>query len=102
MGKSQVFEARGELPHPASEVFAWHAREGAFQRLTPPWDPIEVVSKQGEGIHEGVRLVIRMRLGPVSVKWSARHTRYVPGSLFQDMQESGPFSKWVQIGRAHV
>ena len=99
MGKSQVFEARGELPHPASEVFAWHAREGAFQRLTPPWDPIEVVSKQGEGIHEGVRLVIRMRLGPVSVKWSARHTRYVPGSLFQDMQESGPFSKWVHTHR---
>jgi hypothetical protein len=31
MGKSQVFEARSQMPVDAGEVFAWHAREGAFQ-----------------------------------------------------------------------
>lgn len=99
MGKSQVFEARGDMPVDAARIFAWHAREGAFERLTPPWEPLEVVSKQGEGIREGTRLVLRMRLGPVPLEWSARHTRYVPDSLFQDEQESGPFSKWVHTHR---
>lgn len=99
MGKSQRFEARSQMPVNAEAVFAWHAREGAFQRLTPPWEPVEVVEKQGEGIREGTRMVLRMRLGPVSLPWSARHTRYVPGSLFQDMQESGPFAKWVHTHR---
>lgn len=99
MGKSQRFEARSQMPVNAESVFAWHAREGAFQRLTPPWEPVEVVEKQGEGIHEGTRVVLRMHLGPVSLPWTARHTRYVPGSLFQDMQESGPFAKWVHTHR---
>lgn len=99
MGKSQVFEARGPMPVSAEELFAWHAREGAFQRLTPPWEPVEVVSHQGEGIHEGTRIQLRMRVGPLSLPWTARHTRFVPGSLFQDVQESGPFQRWVHTHR---
>jgi hypothetical protein len=99
MGKSQLFEARSQMPVGAGEVFAWHAREGAFQRLTPPWEQVEVVEHQGNGIHEGTRVVVRMRLGPVSQKWVARHTRYVPGSLFQDEQVSGPFARWVHTHR---
>jgi hypothetical protein len=99
MGKSQVFEARSQMPVDAGEVFAWHAREGAFQRLTPPWEPVEVEEKQGDGIREGTRVVVRMNVGPVPLRWVARHTRYVPGSLFQDVQESGPFSKWVHTHR---
>ncbi|QRN95105.1 TIGR01777 family oxidoreductase [Archangium violaceum] len=99
MGKSQVFEARSQMPVDAEAVFAWHAREGAFQRLTPPWEPVEVEEKQGDGIREGTRVVLRMNLGPVPLRWVARHTRYVPGSLFQDVQESGPFARWVHTHR---
>jgi hypothetical protein len=99
MGKSQVFEARSQMPVEAESVFAWHAREGAFQRLTPPWEPVEVVEHQGDGIREGTRVVLRMKVGPASLKWVARHTRYIPGSLFQDEQESGPFARWVHTHR---
>jgi uncharacterized protein len=99
MGKSQMFEARSPMPVSAEEVFAWHAREGAFERLQPPWESVEVVERQGEGIREGARVVVRMRLGPVPLHLVARHTRYIPGSLFQDVQESGPFTKWVHTHR---
>ncbi|WP_257454601.1 TIGR01777 family oxidoreductase [Archangium lipolyticum] len=99
MSKSQVFEARSQMPVDAEDVFAWHAREGAFQRLTPPWEPVEVEEKQGDGIREGTRVVLRMNVGPVPLRWVARHTRYVPGSLFQDVQESGPFSRWIHTHR---
>ncbi|MGZ3461704.1 MAG: TIGR01777 family oxidoreductase, partial [Archangium sp.] len=99
MGKSQVFEARSQMPVDAEALFAWHAREGALQRLTPPWEPLEVVEHQGDGIREGARVVVRMKVGPISQQWVARHTRYVPGSLFQDVQESGPFSQWIHTHR---
>ncbi len=99
MGKSQVFEARSQMPVDAEDLFAWHAREGAFERLMPPWEPVEVVARHGEGIREGSQVVMRMHLGPVPVRWVAEHTRYVPGSLFQDVQVSGPFSKWVHTHR---
>ncbi|WNG39247.1 TIGR01777 family protein [Archangium violaceum] len=99
MGKSQLFEARSQMPVDAEAVFAWHAREGAFQRLTPPWEPVEVAEQQGDGIREGTRVVLRMHVGPVPLQWTARHTRYIPGSLFQDVQESGPFARWVHTHR---
>ncbi|XXF79592.1 TIGR01777 family oxidoreductase [Myxococcaceae bacterium GXIMD 01537] len=99
MGKSLMFNARSRMPAPATELFSWHAREGAFERLQPPWDSVEVLERTGEGIHEGARIAVRLRVGGVPVTWKARHTRYIEGSLFQDAQEAGPFSKWIHTHR---
>lgn len=99
MGKSLMFNARSRVSVPASELFAWHTREGAFERLTPPWETIEVLERTGEGIHEGTRVVARVRIGPVAQTLVARHTQYVEGSHFQDIMESGPFAKWVHTHR---
>ncbi len=99
MGKSSLFNARSRMPVPATELFAWHAREGAFERLSPPWEPMEVLERTGEGIREGTRVVVRMKIGPVPQTLVARHTKYIEGSLFQDTQESGPFSRWVHTHR---
>ncbi|WP_224372939.1 TIGR01777 family oxidoreductase [Hyalangium versicolor] len=99
MGKSLMFDARSRMPVAASELFAWHAREGAFERLAPPWESVEVLERSGDGIREGARLVLRTRIGPVAPRWEARHTKYIEGSLFQDEQVSGPFARWVHTHR---
>jgi uncharacterized protein (TIGR01777 family) len=99
MGKSSVFNARSRMPVPATELFAWHSREGAFERLSPPWEPVEVLERTGTGIQEGTRVVVRMKVGPVPQTFVAKHTKYVEGSLFQDTMESGPFSSWVHTHR---
>ncbi|WP_224241598.1 TIGR01777 family oxidoreductase [Hyalangium gracile] len=99
MGKSLMFDARSRMPVPASELFSWHAREGAFERLTPPWETTEVLERSGDGIQEGARVVVRIRIGPVAQRWEARHTKYIEGSLFQDEQVSGPFASWVHTHR---
>jgi len=87
-----IFEKSSELPVSADEAFAWHCRPGAFQRLAPPWESIELLSS--EGIAEGSRAVINMNLGPFSRKWIAEHHDIIAGRQFQDLQVSGPFSKW--------
>ena len=42
---------------PRDEVFAWHARPGAFNRLSPPWSPLRVVTEadslEGRARHAG-------------------------------------------------
>jgi uncharacterized protein (TIGR01777 family) len=95
MGKSSMFNARSRMPVPATELFTWHTRPGAFERLSPPWEPAEVVERSGEGIGEGTRVVVKMKIGPVPQTFVARHTQYIEGSLFQDTMESGPFARWV-------
>lgn len=93
-----VFEFRSELPVSASEAFHWHARPGAFARLSPPWGRVEVQEARG-GIENGGRLVMRLGTPPFSVHWVAVHRGYEEGRRFVDVQESGPFARWAH---AHV
>ncbi len=90
--KRHVFRRRSRLGAPAEEVFRWHARTGAFERLNPPWDPAEVVSRSGGIEEEGSRLVLR--IGPLRQRWVAEHSGWRPGREFQDRQVEGPFALW--------
>ena len=75
---------------PVEHVFAFHEREDALPRLSPPFPPIRVVSREG-GIRPGAR--VDLRIGPV--RWLALHTVYEPNRLFVDEQIAGPFASWV-------
>lgn len=87
------FVASTFLPVPPQDVYAWHARPGAFERLVPPWDDIEVVESD-HSIENGATLRMRIHKGPAYVTWLARHENHVPGEQFVDTQEEGPFSHW--------
>jgi uncharacterized protein len=89
-----VIERTSTLPVSAEEAFAWHARPGAFERLTPPWERVDVVERTG-GIEDGARATVRMHIGPVPLRWVAVHRDYLPGRRFVDEQVEGPFSHWV-------
>lgn len=86
-----------EIPSPAQTVFDWHARPGAFQRLTPPW--MDVRLREHEGIRDGDKAVMRVGLGPVSVKWVAEHRGFEAGRQFEDVQVKGPFRSWTHTHR---
>ena len=77
-----------------AEVYQWHARPGAFARLTPPWEDVRVTEGGGGPIHDGLRVVLTNRLGPLRLRWVANHTDVVEGRGFTDVMESGPFSSW--------
>jgi uncharacterized protein (TIGR01777 family) len=94
----QVIERTSTLPASAEEAFAWHERSGAFERLAPPWERLEIIERSG-GIREGARTVVRVRVGPVRFRWVARHRDYEPGRRFVDEQVEGPFSRWIHEHR---
>ena len=96
--RTEVFIRRAHIPAPAAEVFAWHARPGAFERLTPPWESVEIIERSG-GIENGGRVVLRMGLGPFSRQWIAEHCDYEAGVQFRDVQISGPFACWEHTHR---
>jgi len=88
-----IFEKRSTLPVPVEELFAYHARPGAIQRLIPPWQAVKMLENSGH-IRDGARMVIQMKLGPFKKNWVALHHDYVEGRQFCDRQVSGPFAKW--------
>jgi uncharacterized protein (TIGR01777 family) len=92
------FLRRLELPVSADVAFAWHERPGAFERLAPPWDVIEVVERQGS-IRPGDRTVVRLWMAGLPVHWVAEHYGYEPGRQFCDRELAGPFAVWEHVHR---
>lgn len=89
------FLKRTPLPLPASEVFDWHLRPGAFERLMPPWEKVEVLERNG-GIADGGTVELKVKDGPFTFHWTARHRDYSEENRrFCDEQVRGPFTRWV-------
>ena len=85
------------LPHSPHDVYAWHARDGAFERLVPPWQRVEVVKRVGD--FANLRAEMRIQLGPLSLPWVAQHSGAVSGQQFIDTQLRGPFARWQHTHR---
>ena len=88
-----VFEWRSTVPFPAADVYAWHARPGAFERLSPPWQEARVVERSG-GVEDHGTLVFEFGAGPLHGRWVAAHGDAEPGRRFTDRQLHGPFRAW--------
>jgi uncharacterized protein (TIGR01777 family) len=83
------------MPASADELYAWHARPGAFQRLQPPWETIRMVDTEGAFGTDGYRVEFRTSLlGPIKGTWRAEAYDFQPGVRFQDRQLKGPFAFW--------
>ena len=89
-----IFTRTSHLPVPVERVFAWHARNGAIQRLTPPWAPLTLKWRQGRGVDKGVRVGFDMRVLGVPMIWEAEHIDFCKNRMFKDRQVKGPFSRW--------
>lgn len=86
------------LPGSSAEAFAWHEREGAFERLSPPWQPVRVLERSG-GIRDGARVVLD--LGFPAGRWELTHHDYQAGIAFHDRQVRGPFARYEHAHRFH-
>ncbi len=94
--KSSEYVARTELDVSAEDLYGWHARPGAFERLAPPWQNLEVVRQEG-GISDGSVLEFKVKQGPIAMTWEAHHDQHVEGRQFRDVQHRGPFSHWAHV-----
>jgi uncharacterized protein (TIGR01777 family) len=72
------------------EVFAWHARPGAFARLSPPWQPMRLVAEASSLENGCAELAL-----PGGLRWVAEHQAdgYDPPRRFVDtIGAAGPAS----------
>jgi uncharacterized protein (TIGR01777 family) len=88
-----VFRKRKAFDCTKEQLFDWHERDGAVNRLTPPWEKAEIIEKQG-GITDGSRMKMRVKTGPISQEWIAVHKDYKRPETFTDVMEKGPFKTW--------
>ena len=75
-------------------LFNWHESPGAFDRLTPFWEKVQIKTQNG-GIRNGDEVKVKVNvLGPITLDWHLRHQDYIEGQQFVDKQVSGMFDYW--------
>lgn len=102
--KLEICEYQTPITATPQQVFDWHERPGAFTRLSPPWEKVNVISRTGgvgsgigSAIGDGARVVLRVRPWGVPLKWVIRHQDFISGKQFLDVQESGPFATYQHL-----
>jgi ligand-binding SRPBCC domain-containing protein len=92
------FEKRTRIEAPASVVFAFHERPDALQRLTPPWEKMDIVQPPAS-LAVGTIVKLSAHVGPLRMPIVAEHVAYDPGRSFTDRMVKGPFPEWLHHHR---
>lgn len=87
------FVRRVSVNAPVEILFQYHERPGAFIRINPPWEPVELIEHTG-GIRDGAKVDLKFKLGPVPIRWLLTHQNYLQNQQFEDVQVKGPFAYW--------
>jgi hypothetical protein len=94
------FRKKTRIQVPVEAAFQWHEKTGAIERLTPPWESIQIISRSG-GIKNGDQTFFKVKVGPLWMKWLAHHIEYEKNAMFTDIQRDGPFLFWEHHHRFH-
>lgn len=98
MPSALTFTRSSPLPVSAADAFAWHGRPGAFERLCPPWERIDVIARKG-GIEDGAWVMLEQWIGPCWLTLEAEHFGHAAGREFNDRLVRGPFKFWEHCHR---
>ena len=97
--RHNVYIKKSKIKAPVETLFSWHAANGAISRLTPPWAPLKMIARKGNGIQKGVKVSFRLSIFKIPMIWEAQHIEYQENKIFKDRQIRGPFSKWEHTHR---
>ncbi len=92
---NNIFIKKIRIRTSVEKLFTWHEGKGAVLRLTPPWIPLKIIARSGEGIQEGAKIRFKIKFFKIPMVWESEHINYQKNKFFKDMQTKGPFPLWV-------
>tara|TARA_B100000676_G_scaffold210927_1_gene207171 strand:- start:344 stop:1717 length:1374 start_codon:yes stop_codon:yes gene_type:complete len=87
------FVYRSNFKDPVEDIFDWHMRPGALERLIPPWEHVEIKKKSGPPSERG-EVHLRMKKNGIPFDMKVAHTGFLEKQFFEDQQLQGPFKHW--------
>jgi len=88
------FQHSSLINAPRHKVWEFHQRADILEILTPPWQPVKIIRREG-GLDVGAISEFRIMLLVVPVRWIAEHTECRENQLFVDCQTTGPMKSWL-------
>ncbi len=98
-GPERRLETRQWVPVPLRECFAFFADARNLEAITPPFLSFRIVTAQPITMCDGARIEYRLRMGGMPMRWVSRIEDWRPDAGFTDIQERGPYARWVHRHR---
>jgi lipocalin/uncharacterized protein YbjT (DUF2867 family)/ligand-binding SRPBCC domain-containing protein len=92
-GDRACFSYQSVVHARAADLFRWHERPEALRALLPSSRLVRI-ERQSGGLEDGACVVFSVGVGPLRMRWEARHYGYVRDRQFCDEQVRGPFAIW--------
>ncbi len=89
-----IYKKQSRINGSVPDLFAWHERPGALERLTPPWMALKSVTATN-GIKPGSRVRVNLSILGLPFAMAAEHLDYQPPFMFRDRLVKSPFAKWI-------
>ena len=81
---------------PVKTVWEFHERKDILEILTPPWQPVKIVRREG-GLEIGAISEFQIWLGLIPIQWVAKHIECQEYVIFTDEQIAGPMVSWLHL-----
>lgn len=82
------------IPRGLDDVFAFFARAGNLERITPPWLGFRLLGPEPGEMRAGTLIEYRLRVHRIPLAWTSRIEQWQPGRAFEDVQVKGPYRLW--------
>ena len=99
MGRTHVLERVQLVPRPRPEVWAFFADPANLEAITPDFLRFRVVTPAPVPMAAGALIDYRLSLFGLPFSWSTRIDEVVALERFVDVQLSGPYHRWRQLGQ---
>jgi ligand-binding SRPBCC domain-containing protein len=88
-----VYQRSFKVKASLREVAVFHDDPVSLIAITPP--PARVtIERFDRPVHAGSRVIFRLGVGPIGVRWDGLIAEYVDQQYFRDVQTKGPFGAW--------
>ncbi|MBC8646324.1 MAG: SRPBCC family protein [Thermoanaerobaculia bacterium] len=94
-GPLYVLEREQWIPAPRPQVWAFFSDPGNLARITPGSLRFQIVGGPPPPLSRDSRIVYRIRWAFLTLRWITRISRWEPETVFEDVQEKGPYRRWV-------
>jgi ligand-binding SRPBCC domain-containing protein len=92
---ANVLSRSQKIPASLDEVFGFFSDPRNLARITPPWLRFRIHGEPPSALEAGSRIEYRIVWTVAPLRWVTRIVLWDPPRCFVDVQERGPYRKWV-------
>lgn len=94
-----ILHTTQKLQGAPADIFRFFSDARNLENITPSWLRFRILDEGELEMRRGTFINYALWLGPIPLRWRSRIVVWEPGRRFIDVQERGPYRRWIHEHR---